>query len=104
MMKKSFFSKRIRWGGYALILAQGILLITLFAFYLGKMYQTSWQQYLTNSATYDVYLNDVADQRATQVEDYLTGQSEQKNLLVIRKEKGKMVAGDETLNIGIVGR
>ncbi|GKS82150.1 hypothetical protein LPAF129_18360 [Ligilactobacillus pabuli] len=104
MMKKSFFSKRIRWGGYALILAQGILLITLFAFYLGKTYQTSWQQYLTNSATYDVYLNDVADQRATQVEDYLTGQSEQKNLLIIRKEKGKMVAGDETLNIGIVGR
>ncbi|WP_124974686.1 hypothetical protein [Ligilactobacillus salitolerans] len=102
-MKKRIFSKRVRLGGCALILIQTILLLLVSTWLVGNSYQNAWSHYLSSDNNYQLFLNKVPSQQKEEVMSLLTQYAQQDNLLIMRKDSGNTIAGQPSLNIGILG-
>lgn len=102
-MKAKFSSWRTRIFGYALLLVQSILIITLFLQMLGDRYTDVWKGYLDKETQHTIYLNNVANDKADQIENYLEISAQKYNLLIAKKNFTTDSVSNGQINIGLWG-
>lgn len=90
-------SKRIHILGYALVILQGILILTLGIWFVGNSYTENWENYLSHNQ-YTFNLNNVPYSQREEISDYLEQYALKDKLLISRVDNSQ-----DKLAVGIAG-
>ncbi|MBP2058810.1 hypothetical protein J2Z60_002001 [Lactobacillus colini] len=86
MMHTKLHLKRTHFIGYALILIQTILLLFVTTTFLAIRYENQWKDYLNNQTSYNIYLNNIQNDKRDEVISYLKSEADSKKFLLLRKQ------------------
>ena len=85
-MKKASLTGASRYLSIILIAMQGMLLVLLATFQLNNAYLDSWSKYGNNQDTFSIYLENVSEEHADDLQQYLYTEAMEHQLYIVRRD------------------
>ena len=85
-MKKASLIGASRYLSIILIAMQGMLLVLLATFQLNNAYLDSWSKYGNNQDTFSIYLENVSEEHADDLQQYLYTEAMEHQLYIVRRD------------------